>query len=217
MIMEESLSKKSQGSGKFERMAQKVWDEMDWDSAPAPQQHQDDINNDDDGNGVQHSRRHHHQAEAMAPNSPMANGSVAAVSLAEESMTTTITHQSATETPARRRSTSPVDASARENTPPAPALCSPLRDVSQPWEEVHQKLVFSDWNFFVDSERGKVYRHAQLPHAMTLQEVQNYAKEHYGWVGERRTTRHSNPSAHRKRNEHLEGCGRIGWNHKGGR
>mmetsp|Transcript_42092 Transcript_42092/g.101500 ORF Transcript_42092/g.101500 Transcript_42092/m.101500 type:complete len:1405 (-) Transcript_42092:1631-5845(-) len=183
-ILQKAGGPSSNDNGRnWEKKAQKSWEEHNWTNAagtqPQPQP----------------------QRQAPVPQSPNTN-SVAAVSLADESMVSANTatgasssvqqpQQSWTETPARNYSDTPAAATAA-TTPTLDS--SPIRNMHAPWTEVLQKLCFSDWRVRA-SRNGKIYTHPNLPNWFTEEEVQEYVKKHYGWLGERRTTRHSNPAS----------------------
>lgn len=130
-------------------------------------------------------RRHHHQMEPAQ--SPMANNSVAAVSLAEES---TIASAATPHTYGTAASSPPQDLLS-----PPPLDTSPIRGTDT-WNDVWGKLAFSGWT-------QKRVRHPSRPqdHEMvyfkpndkqtqyTLEQVQSYAQQKYGWHP--RTTRNS--------------------------
>ncbi|KAL3945385.1 MAG: hypothetical protein SGBAC_000518 [Bacillariaceae sp.] len=182
---------------KWEEQAQQDWEQHNWNTvvaAPTQQQQQQ---------RQQQQRQSEPQLplpQAPAPpHSPNTN-SVAAVSLADESMVSANTgassiahHQqqqqqeSSPETPMRNSNATP----SKGATPTLDS--SPIRNLLAPWAEVSQKLIFSDWNL-KSTKRGKIYTHPNLNAEFTEEQVKQYVKKHYGWLGERRTTRRSNPT-----------------------
>ena len=127
-----------------------------------------------------HHHNHHHEADG----SPLGAHSVAAVSLAEDS---TIAAQS-TMTP--NTATTPASNVATSVAAP-PLQASPVSNQAT-WDQVWLKMQFSGWTFW-NEDGTRWYHHpdvttidnsnhnANHQNRMTLEQVQAFAQEHYGW------------------------------------
>eukprot|EP00980_Cylindrotheca_fusiformis_P013109 scaffold3292_cov120-Cylindrotheca_fusiformis.AAC.4 len=108
--------------------------------------------------------------------SPMANTVVAAVSLEDETMFSPRTNNNCS------NSTYCQESSPLQSPPPLHEGLSPVQPYC-PWADIWAKLAYSGWrrcNGEFISPSGKKF---------SKQEMQVYAKQHYNWIGERRTTR----------------------------
>jgi hypothetical protein len=130
----------------------------------------------------QHQHQHHHQNHD-APRSPVAN-SVAAVSLVEESLVST-----AHTTP--RQHQYPDDASTVASTlnnkssssPPPPSLQSSPLKPNASWDHVWMRLLYAGWEQCYHPDGVVRYKTlAQSLTELTLEQVQDVAREHYGWT-----------------------------------
>jgi hypothetical protein len=143
------------------------------------------------------------QQHQQQPNSPMANYSVAAVSLAEESFVSTATPRTVTTTASSPPQEQQPESPAVQSPPPLEEGTSPIKKFST-WDDVWAKLCYAGWASRMERPLPRIYT-SPAPHSREFdeQELLDYVRQKHGWVGERRmTTRNltapncNNPSKH---------------------